>query len=390
MNSLLIWRRSAALFFSVILFTPPTFANDTALNDNARFLAGMDVVAGSALEPLAKDKTFGGHSRFLNRAWAALDSTQLSKVRAWSTENLKNTQPSLFYMFSGPDFLYANAFFPKATTYVMAGLEAPGDIPDMTKLPRSAVPQELAALRVSLKSVFSYSFFITKEMKRHLYGRRLTGTLPVLFVFLARSGKNIESVDSVYLDEAGTLHPADATAQAQAKHDAVGVKITFSGDDHQHQTLYYFQTDLSNHGTDQGGLLKFCEQLGSSDAFIKSASYLLHSNEFSRVRGFLLEHSTTIVQDDSGIPLKDFDMKEWNVEPFGSYVRPISLFNHNYQPNLHGFFAKQHPHPLHFSFGYQWRSGKSMVLVAMKEVSRSYARNKPLVQPATLDEVARK
>ena len=84
--------------------------------------------------------------------------------------DLKKTQPSLFYMFSGPDFLYANAFFPKAATYVMAGLEAPGDIPDMTKLPRSSVPQELAALRVSLRSVFSYSFFITKEMKRHLTG----------------------------------------------------------------------------------------------------------------------------------------------------------------------------------------------------------------------------
>jgi hypothetical protein len=388
MNSPLIWRRSAILFLSVILFAPPTFAGDTALNDNARFLAGMDVVAGSALEPLAKDKAFVQHSRSLNRAWAVLDSTQLSRVRAWSTDNLKTTQPSLFYMFSGPDFLYASAFFPKAATYVMAGLEAPGDIPDMTKLPRSSVPQELAALRVSLKSVFSYSFFITKEMKRHLYGRRLTGTLPVLFVFLSRSGKSIESVDSVYLDEAGTLHPIDATAQS--KHDTVGVKITFSGDDHQHQTLYYFQTDLSNHGTEQGGFLKFCEKLGSSDSFIKSASYLLHSDEFSRVRDFLLEHSTTIVQDDSGIPLKKFDMQDWNVEPFGSYVRPISLFHQNYQSDLHRFFVKQQPHSLRFSFGYQWRSGKSMVILAVKEVTRSYARNKPLVQPANLDEVTRK
>ena len=86
MNSSLTWRRFVILLFSVILFAPPTFAGDTALNDNARFLAGMDVVAGSALEPLAKDKTFVRHSLFLNRAWAVLDSTQLSRVRAWSTE----------------------------------------------------------------------------------------------------------------------------------------------------------------------------------------------------------------------------------------------------------------------------------------------------------------
>ena len=224
MNSPLTWRRSAVLLFSFILFAPPAFAGDTALNDNARFLAGMDVAAGSALEPLAKDKTFVRHSRFLNQAWAVLDSTQLSRVKAWSTDNLKKTQPSLFYMFSGPDFLYANAFFPKAATYVMAGLEAPGNIPDLTTLPRSSVPHELAALRASLKSVFLYSFFITKHMKRDLYGRRLTGTLPVIFVFLAHSGKTIESVDYVYLDEEGKLNPAGATAQAQEKYDTVGVK----------------------------------------------------------------------------------------------------------------------------------------------------------------------
>ena len=66
MNSSLIWRRSVITFLSVILFAPPTFAEDTALNDNARFLAGMDVAAGSALEPLAKDNTFVRHSLFLN------------------------------------------------------------------------------------------------------------------------------------------------------------------------------------------------------------------------------------------------------------------------------------------------------------------------------------
>jgi hypothetical protein len=390
MNSPIIWRRSATFFFALILFAPPTFAGDTALNDNARFLAGMNVAQGSALEPLTKAKTYAGHSSFLNRAWTGLDSNQLSRVRAWSTENLKKTQPSLFYMFSGPDYLYADAFFPQATTYVMAGLEAPGDIPDMTKLPRSSVPQELAALRTSLRSVFSYSFFITKEMKRHLYGRRLTGTLPVLFVFLARSGKSIESVNYVYLDEDGTAHSAETAVQAEVKHDTVGVKITFSGDDKRLQTLYYFKTDLSNQGTEHSGFLKFCEQAGGGDSLIKSASYLLHSGEFSHVRDFLLEHSATIVQDDTGVPLNKFDMKEWNVEPFGNYVRPISLFQRNYQPDLRGFFSKRRPHPLHFSFGYQWRGGKSMVLLARRETARNYAKNKPLVQPANLDEVSRK
>ena len=167
-------------------------------------------------------------------------------------------------------------------------------------------------------------------------------------------------------------------------------KITFTGDDKQLQTLYYFRTDLSNNGTEHSGFLKFCEQLGGSDSLIKSASYLLHSDEFSQVRNFLLDHSTTIVQDDSGVRLKQFDLSGWDVEPFGKYVRPISLFSRNYQPDLHGFYVKRHPNPLRFSFGYQWKAGTSMVLLATKKPAASYAENKPVVQPAKLDEVTRK
>ena len=390
MSTLRTWCRSALVAFSLILIGAPAFAGDVVLNDSARFLAGMEVASGSPLEPLTKERSYIRHSQFFNRAWTGLDAAQLSRVRNWSTENLKKTHPTLFYMFSGPDFLYANALFPKAATYVMAGLELPGDVPDVTKLPRSSIPQELSALRGSLNSVMSYSFFITKAMKRDLYGRRLTGTLPVLFVFLARSGKTIESVSFVNLDADGTIHPADAASQGQSKDNSAGVKITFSGDDKQQQTLYYFKTDLSNNGTERSGFLKFCEQLGASDSLIKSASYLLHSDEFSRVRNFLLEHSATIVQDDSGVRLKQFDLSGWDVEPFGKYVRPISLFSRNYQADLHGLYAKRHPNPLRFSFGYQWKAGTSMVLVAMKKPAPSYAENKPVGQPAKPDEVTRK
>ncbi len=390
MNILFTWCRSAIFILAVALVVSPALAGDATLNDNARFLAGMDVAAGSPLEPLTKDKAYAQHSHHFNKAWAALDSTQLSRVRSWSSENLKETHPTLFYMFSGPDFLYANLLFPKAKTYVMAGLELPGDIPDVTNLPKSSIPRELAGLRTSLNSALSYSFFITKDMRRHLNGRRLTGTLPVLFVFLARSGNNIESVSYVNLDKDGTQHRADAATQAEGKYDSVGVKITFSGEDHQQQTLYYFRTDLSDAGTEHSGFLKFCEQFDAGDSLIKSASYLPHSNGFSHVRNFLLKHSAVIVQDDTGIPLKDFDMKEWNVEPFGAYVRPISLFHRNYQPDLRNLFVKQHPHPVHFSFGYQWRGGKSMVLLATKKPAPSYAQNKALVQPAKLDEVSSK
>jgi hypothetical protein len=50
-------------------------------------------------------------------------SAQLSKVREFSKEYLADKHDTMFYMFSGPDFLYATLFFPNAGTHVLAGLE---------------------------------------------------------------------------------------------------------------------------------------------------------------------------------------------------------------------------------------------------------------------------
>ncbi|MGO9487223.1 MAG: hypothetical protein ACLPX9_22045 [Rhodomicrobium sp.] len=368
------WRQALLFIFVTFFIAAAARAEGVTPNDTARFLAGMPPQAGSPLEPLAQEKAFTAHAEIFDKAWAGLEAGQLAKVKAWSSENLKAPQTTLFYMFSGPDFLYANAFFPKAETYVMAGLELPGDMPDIAELPKSSIPRELSALRTSLNSVLSYSFFITREMRSRLYGRReLTGTLPVLFVFLARSGKTIKSVKFVELDKDGALHPAGTVPQAQSRigqtqtQGAVGVKIDFLGENAQPQTLYYFATDLSDGAIENSGFLKFCERWRSGDSLLKSASYLLHSNNFSRVRDFLLARSTTIVQDDSGIPLKDFDSNAWDLRPFGTYVRPIPMFWRNYQRDLVNFFADRQAQPIEFSIGYRWKHGGSSLLLATRK-----------------------
>ncbi len=376
------WRAAALLIVSAALFiTAPARAADETPDDTARFLAGLPAKPGSALEPLTKERAFVQYAASFGKAWEKLKSGQLAKVRAWSGENVKMPLPVLFYMFSGPDFLYADAFFPEAETYVLVGLELPGKLPAISKLRRGYVRHELAALRQSLNSVMNYSFFITREMKRHLYNRRsFTGTLPILFTFLARSGKTIESVEFVELGEDGSLKPYGATPQPEEqgrKRRRVpasiprAVKITFLGGHKQKQVLYYFSTDLSNGGTKRSGFLKFCEQWARGDALIKSASYLLHSGNFSHVRDFLLTHSATIVQDDTGIPFKYFDGKQWDLKPFGNYTRPIPIFAGYYQRGLARFFAKQKPQPIKFGIGYRWRNKGSSLLLAIKKPSRS-------------------
>ena len=101
----------------------------------------------------------------------------------------------MLYMFSGPDFLYATSFFPNASTYVLAGLEPVGAVPDLTGLSPWVLNEELRNLEISTGSLFNFSFFITQKMKTQLRNGPVYGTLPVLYVFLARTGKTIHQVE---------------------------------------------------------------------------------------------------------------------------------------------------------------------------------------------------
>jgi hypothetical protein len=276
-------------------------------------------------------------------------------------------------MFSGPDFLYADAFFPDAKTYVLSGLEPVGQIPNVAALPAGSLGAELRHIEASLSTLMRFSFFITKDMRLKFASHRLTGTLPSLYVFLARSGKTIKDVQLVTIDKDGVVNPG---GESGATSTAKGVKIVFTGADATPRTLYYFQTDISNGGLKKSGFLAFCEKLGPGNGFLKSASYLLHSGNFSSIRDFLLKQTTAIVQDDSGIPIAYFKEAEWQINPHGRYTGPIALFSNHYQSSLNDIFRKARPAPLEFGLGYRIRAPESSLVLAVKKSAQASALQK--------------
>ncbi len=375
----------AALAASLILVAASsTRAADTAtVDDTARFLAGMMPSEGSPLLPLTRDPAWQRHAKFFDNAFAQLEQRQLARVRAWADTNLAAPKPTMFYMFSGPDFLYANAFYGKASTYVMAALEPPGSVPDLVRLPRGTVNAALANIEHSLSTILSFSFFITKHMKTDLHAGQIGGTLPILFVFMERSGKSIKEVTPVTIDETGVVQTGGEGAKATAPR---GVRILFSGKDGVEKTLYYFSTDLSNPGVRVSGFLKFCQTLAPGNSLIKSASYLLHSGNFTTVRDFLLANSATIIQDDSGIPLGNYNAKKWHFFPFGHYAGPISEFPGRYQQSYAELFRRAQP--MDFGIGYRWRTHDSNLLLSVKTgpdepptVSDATASTEPVSPP---------
>jgi hypothetical protein len=350
--------------------TPPEAPlSSDPINDTARFLAGMPVAQNSPLLPLEASTLWQQHARYFDEAWAKMAARQFVGIRNWEINYLPDaTQPLpvVFYLFSGPDFLYANRFFPNADTYVLAGTEPIGPLPDVSRFNGPQLDSVLQNLQKSLNSVLSFSFFITKEMKTDLQHEELKGTLPIFYVFLARAGKTIHDVSFVTLDKGGEPHTS--APNEKGKGLTPGVRITFSNaPGAPTQTLYYFTTDLSNDGVRSApGFLKFCKTRGMGASLLKSASYLMFENGFSTVRDFLLAQSKAIVQDDSGIPINAFDPAKWLLRFFGNYEGPIDLFKQYYQPQLQGLYQQSNPAPLHFGIGYRWSPRRSTLIVATR------------------------
>ena len=337
-------------------------ADGKAADDIAHFIAGMPPSANSPLAKLTEDAEWKRHAAFFNTSWKDFEVKNLSKVKSWSSENVKQSQAVLYYMFSGPDILYADAFFPNAKTIIMSGLEPSGPIPQLSEFSARSLGSELGGIRSALGNLLKHGYFITSEMGSQLSRSRLYGTMPVIYLFLARSGKTIHDVSLVALDKEGKVHSQD---EAGVESGAKGVKIVYAGSDGQERTLYYFRTDLSNKGVAASGYLKFCQEFGTGDGLVKSASYLLHNPGFSDVRDFLLKNSATILQDDTGIPVKFLGDAAWRLRPYGTYLHPIRQFWHADQPKLWDLYRKEHPAPLDFSVGYHW--GKpSNLLIALK------------------------
>ncbi len=329
---------------SILLFalTASILRAAPSADDLAHFVAGMPV-RDSALAARGNEASWPSYAAELDKKWAKMDQRQLVHVRDWVHGNptVAGVNGTVFYTFSGPDFLYAHTLFPNASTYILCGTEPVGTVPDITQMQPGHIAADLANVRKSLDTLLTTHYFITKDMRVDLTRGNISGTLPLLYFFLARTGCTIHSVQTT----------------------GSSVQIDFRGPGGKSQTVYYVKTDLSNGGGNEQ-FFSFCKKHAPGASLVKSASYLMHGDSFSKVRNWLLANSTIIIQDDSGIPFRSFDPKRWTVRLFGVYDSPINLFKEHYQADLAEAYQRANPAPLGFAFGYAWQKEKGLLIQA--------------------------
>jgi hypothetical protein len=330
------------------------------INASARGLAGEKATGGNpSWESTMEWKDYSSQ---LDDQWHYLDSIRLNTMSTWGNTELADLRAktnTVFYPFSGPDVLYANTLFPNSKILLMAGLEPVGTMPDLAKLQQDGkLAPYLAQIKTSLFTILAASFFKTKDMKNDFNNQLVDGLMPAIIVFIAREGYTVNSIEFVSLAHDGTLHPRGEAPGAP------GVQITYD----QGRTVLYFQADLGNDGLkDNPGFVKLMQRLAPGVTYLKAASYLLYEGYFSTIRDAILDDSVGVVEDDSGIPFKDFDLAKWDVIPYGDYTGPIDLFKERKQPDLTAYYAKTPHQQLAFGSGYKFHASVSSLLVVKKK-----------------------
>ena len=344
-----------------------TYAQDVAL-----YLGGQQPSQHSNLTQLAATSAWQAFAKDQDKSWASYRATHTTRMTKWAGTELDSVHansPTIFYPVSGPDFLNVFTMFPTSQTYVLLGLEPVGSVPARASLEN---PKLFPAVKASLWSVLNFSFFRTNDMAVDLKSVELDGALPLMMLFAARTGNQITAIRPVQLDATGKLVDAPTdTTQATDSKAVSGVEMKLRDPDGQPKTVYYFCTDLSNHGLNQKPApLAFVRSLGPLTTYVKSATYLMHKIYFSEVRRLVLRRSRYILQDDSGIAMKYFQKGAWQFNYYGTYRRPINLFAKHYQPELTAAYTDslRRPKSLPFGTGYNWRQTDSNLLLARRRI----------------------
>ncbi|MHC1702581.1 MAG: hypothetical protein AB9846_01615 [Tenuifilaceae bacterium] len=346
-----------------------SFPYDTLTDNKVAFISGMShgkTECLTALDSTTKWKTFAVS---MDKMFNEIEVNRLSKMRVWADSELvdNKAKTTVFYPFSGPDFLNANVFFPNADSYIMIALEPVGALPNLCDLKTLSVNNYLDNIHGSLSDIFKRSYFITMKMLVDLNRDSVNGTVPVISLFIKRTGHNIVSIRPIGVDSTGNwLYTDSIKSKKGITH---GMKIDFvRADSDKPQSVFYFRTDISDIGLNKKpGFRKYLSELPNSYTYLKAASYLMHWKEFSIIRNTIFDKSDCILQDDSGIGYNYFDKTKWDIRLYGKYKKPHKEFGNINEPELAQAYTDSVYRPIPFVLGYNWKSSSINMLYAVKK-----------------------
>jgi hypothetical protein len=354
--------RDAAHAQSHVSADPP--ASDPSPASAAHHTA--DLLAGTAprVPPgLAfSDDQLAGWQRDIGRIGSAWDERFGQPMRRWSAAWIGPYDGTVFYPFSGPDFLTLHGLFPHARRYVMVAMQVAGRPPDLQRS-TAHTAQVLRVLRQATAGFAQLGFFVTRELYDQVQNDAAVEGITGMLLMAARwSGFNVLNVQPLRLTDEGTLETLDAATATTAQWTSVRITLQRPHDPTP-VTLDYLRLNLGDaHLQRHPGHDAWIQAMTHHPTVFKAASHMPQTGWFGRLVGGVLQHAPLVIQDETGIPFPDLDARFYTAL-FGHYTGPNHLFEADAQrPMERAWVTRTDTQPLPFGFGYDKPAGSCLVL----------------------------
>jgi hypothetical protein len=343
---------------------------DTFLTDYARLLAAKPCLS----EPFKKIQAksfYAGHKNLSEKVWGHVHDSTIARIDHFTAEKgITSPDDTLtcFYPFGGPDFLFANVFYPKAKNYVLMGLERPGSVTDVTKKSDQEVELLLDHLNQSMAYLNKSGYFVTSHMSRDFSKSLLNGTIHPVLYFAANRGLMVKKLQHGYINASGNFVAYKSPKEKQQYYN--GYCLTLTDSSGHEQNVYYFSADIADYKIKTfPWFVKFVKGMGMDNCFIKSASYIPAHKNFSIVRNLILDNSHKIIQDDTGIQYKILkDETKWKLEFWGIYTMTIKDLSWGFQEDLKEAVKKSpNNKKLPFRITYNGNYGEGILMYAVRK-----------------------
>jgi len=177
---------------------------DSVLDYKGRFIAGLEQFDSNSYTKLQDDAFWKKYRTSVDTSWSKMYKSRLIKMKEWQTSTfstvVKDTM-TLFYPFSGPDFLHAYYLYPETNEFLLFALEPIIQIASLDSVGTKERDKFLDSLNHSLRDIFYKSYFITTHMQKDL--KQVKGVLPPLYFFIERTGHELLEQKFVTLDSLG-------------------------------------------------------------------------------------------------------------------------------------------------------------------------------------------
>lgn len=312
---------------------------------NATLIAGLDTTPIKS--PLTRM-----YVRNLNNIWNGKTNRFLTPIRNWmkstGIDDSVSAQKVVFYPFSGPDFEFANTFYPDADEYILCGLEKSGNDSSLIFSNNIMVDSFIKSADEYFYYANRFGFFRTLDMEKQF---DKTGVVDIIAFYMKRAGVKINNVVNYHWNQSTGQF---MTPDTNYKPNVCYFEITLPSG--KSSKLYYFSKDLSNTGMqiDKKWLNWILSESADKQlvSMAKSASYLMHTTYFSAVRNFILKNSKLHIQDDSGIAYSYMATSGRKLSLYGKYTQVISLFKNKLQTDMLERYKSDSAKALPFGIGY--------------------------------------